>query len=272
MMHSMLGFGSLILAQVTEPLAKNPAAINSMWDWIVKGGPIMVPIGLCSLIAFAIVVERLVMLRRRSIIPGDFVANVRRELDSGRDGRDRAIRFSTESNTPLGEIFAVGIKRLDESIDLLERHIQDAGERAVAVLRRRLRALTLIASLSPLLGLLGTIFGMIEAFQTVAVSQEALGKTEMLASGIYQAMITTAAGLIVAIPVIICYHWICGKIDGLVEDMDKIVVDFVEQYAIVGRDAARPIPVRSTSATDGNGESKRALEAATGRSVEATPI
>ena len=81
------------------------------------------------------------------------------------------------------------------------------------------------------MGLLGTIFGMIKAFQTVATSGEALGKTELLAEGIYQAMITTAAGLLVAIPVIIAYHLLCAKIDRLVEEMDRITLEFVEQYA-----------------------------------------
>lgn len=258
---TFLHYAAAMLAQVapTTP-AENPAAINSMWDWVVKGGPVMIPIGLCSLLAFAIVVERLVTLRRNTIIPPDFVEGLRRELDSGDDGRERAIKYCSSRNTPLGDIFVTGIKRLREPIDLLERHIQDAGQRAVAVLRRRLRVLTLIASLSPLLGLLGTIFGMIEAFQTVAVSQEALGKTEMLASGIYQAMITTAAGLIVAIPVIVCYHWICGKIDGLVEEMDRVVIDFVEDYAL-----ARPRSETARSESSGNGDGVRHVESETSR-------
>jgi biopolymer transport protein ExbB len=108
--------------------------------------------------------------------------------------------------------------------------------------------LAVIASIAPLLGLLGTIFGMIDAFQTVAVSGEALGRTESLAKGIYQAMITTAAGLMVAIPVLIGYHWLAGKIDRLVGEMDRMTVEFVEQHAlaraqqagVVRKEASKP--------------------------------
>jgi len=81
------------------------------------------------------------------------------------------------------------------------------------------------------MGLLGTIFGMIRAFQTVATSGEALGKTELLAEGIYEAMITTAAGLIVAIPALVCYHWLSAKVQGLVMDIDEMTVEFIEDLA-----------------------------------------
>ena len=139
--------------------------------------------------------------------------------------------IADQSETPLGGILAAGIKRLREPIAVLEKHVQDAGERAVAVLRRNLRVLTVVASVCPLMGLLGTIFGMIKAFQTVAASGEALGKTELLAEGIYQAMITTAAGLLVAIPVVIAYHYLSARIDALVAEMDRMTLDFLEEHA-----------------------------------------
>ena len=87
--------------------------------------------------------------------------------------------------------------------------------------------LSLLYSVATLLGLLGTILGLIEAFQTVALSGEALGKTELLAKGIYEAMITTAAGLFVAIPTVIAYHWISSKIERLVGDMDRMTLEFL---------------------------------------------
>gem|GEM_PF-6921181 len=120
-----------------------------------------------------------------------------------------------------------------EPIDLLERHIQEEGEREVIKLRRFLRSLSVIAAIAPLMGLLGTIFGMIKAFQTVATSGEALGKAEMLATGIYEAMITTAAGLLVAIPALIAYHWISSKIEHHVTEIDRVTCDFVEEYATI---------------------------------------
>jgi biopolymer transport protein ExbB len=205
--------------------------IQSVWDFVLKGGPMMIPIGLCSLIALTVIVERMASLRRRNVIPPDFLPGLKSLMDDQDSGRAQALEYCENSSSPLAAILAAGIKRLSESVDLLEKHIQDAGQRAVLGLRKYLRTLSVIASICPLMGLLGTIFGMIKAFQTVASSGEALGKTELLAEGIYQAMITTAAGLLVAIPVMIAYHWISSRIDRLVAEMDRMTVEFVEEYA-----------------------------------------
>ena len=147
------------------------------------------------------------------------------------DDKDEALEYCRANSSPVANVFAAGIKKLGESVELVERHIQEAGQREVLKLRRYLRSLVVIASISPLLGLLGTIFGMITAFQTVAASSEALGKAELLAKGIYEAMITTAAGLLVAIPVIVAYHMISAKVDRLVDEMDRMAVEFVEEHA-----------------------------------------
>lgn len=251
----------LLLGQ-SEPAASAATPLGSVWDLMIKGGPVMIPIGICSLVAMAIVVERMLVLRRGAIIPSGLMDRVKSALGSAGGGRTAALDLCQTSQSPLGDILAVGIRRLSEPLELLERHVQDAGERAVAQLRRRLRALTLIASISPLLGLLGTIFGMIEAFQTVATSKDALGKTELLASGIYEAMITTAAGLCVAIPVIICYHWISARIDGLVEEIDRQVVGFVEDVALANRMPEPTNGAKHHSESGGNGSGAAAVEPA----------
>ena len=149
---------------------------------------------------------------------------------------------------PVANVCLAGLRRLGGSRELVERHIQEAGRREVIRLRRYLRVLSVIAAVTPLMGLLGTIFGMIRAFQTVATSGEALGKTELLAEGIYEAMITTAAGLLVAIPALIGYHWISARIEQLVAQMDQMTCEFVEDYA-------RPSPATPSvepSATEGD--------------------
>ena len=222
----------VILAQTAaDEQAQATTQIQSIWDFVLKGGPMMIPIGLCSLIALAVIVERLASLRRRSVIPPDFLPTLKAALDNGDDDRSKALDHCKKDGSPLALIFFAGVKRLAEPVEVLEKHIQEAGQRAVFQMRKNLRGLSVIGSICPLMGLLGTIFGMIKAFQTVATSGEALGKTELLAEGIYQAMITTAAGLLVAIPVIIAYHLLCAKIDRLVEEMDRITLEFVEQYA-----------------------------------------
>ncbi len=200
----------------------------------------MIPIGLCSLVALTVIIERLTTLRRQNVIPTKFLPGLRKILGNGDpepsaldcpENSEEMLEYCRENGSPIANVFAAGIKKLGTSVELIEKRVQEAGQREVLKLRKYLRSLAVIASIAPLMGLLGTIFGMITAFQTVATSAESLGKAELLAKGIYQAMITTAAGLMVAIPVLVAYHWITAKIDRLVTDMDQMTVDFVEEYA-----------------------------------------
>ncbi len=246
-------------SEAADAAAAAAVEVNSIWDFLLKGGPMMIPIGLCSLVALTIFVERVVSLRRSRIIPAKFFPGLQATLSNGDADCERALEHCRTDGSPIAKIVAVGIKRLSEPIELLEKHIQEAGEREVLGLRKYLRALSVIASIAPLMGLLGTIFGMINAFQTVAMSGEALGKTELLAKGIYQAMITTAGGLLVAIPVLIAYHWISAKIEGLVCDMDRMTVDFVEQYANGGYVAPRKEPSLHAVEPDAEVESEAAV-------------
>ena len=208
----------------------------------------MIPIGLCSLIALTVNIERLTLLRRKRVIPPAFMPGLKEVLNGKPGDTEAALVYCRQSTSAVANVLAAGIKKIDRcSPEIIEKSIEEAGQREVLKLRKHLRALAVIASVTPLMGLLGTIIGMITAFQTVAVSGEALGKTEMLAGGIYQAMITTAAGLSVAIPVLICYHWISAKIDTLVADIDHMSVDFVDEFG----DGHRPSPPAATT-VDGN--------------------
>lgn len=230
--------------------------IQSLWDFVVKGGPVMIPIGLCSLVAFAVLMERLLSLRRRAVLPPQFVPNLSKVLRESAGDVHRALEYCRAHPSPLARVIGAGVKRLGEPVETLERHVQEAGEREALRLRRNLRVLSVIAAVSPLLGLLGTIFGMITAFQTVAASGEALGKTELLAEGIYEAMITTAAGLIVAIPALVCYHWLAAKIDGLIMRLDQQAVEFLEDDLLSHRPAsAMALPTGSAVPSHHNGTS-----------------
>ena len=212
------------------PVDASAMSVQSVWDFVVKGGPVMYPIAACSLVGLAVLVERLIVLRRRNVIPPAFLAGLKKALvQSGRERR-AGLDYCRKHPSPVARVFAAGIKKLGASPETIEKHISEAGEREVLKLRKNLRLLSVIAAVSPLLGLLGTIFGMIEAFATVASSGEALGKTEMLAGGIYEAMITTAAGLIVAIPALVFYHWLSAKIERLVMDIDHMTVEFIEEF------------------------------------------
>lgn len=224
-----------VLGQMTNTevvQAANSVQVQSVWDFVLKGGPLMIPLGICSLVAMAVVVERLISLRRTRVIPPGFLDGLKAQMNNGSEDRSQAVEYCRRDGSPIALILVAGIKSLSSPIEVVEKHIEEAGARETFKLRKYLRLLSVTAAIAPLIGLLGTIFGMIQAFQTVAVSGQSLGKTELMAKGIYEAMITTAAGLLLAIPVLICYHWLSAKIERLVFDMDQLTVEFVEEHVL----------------------------------------
>lgn len=221
-----------------SPKVDGTVEISSIWDFLIKGGPVMVPIGIASFAAMAVCIERLWSLRRSVVAPAGFVEGLTVALGPERD-QGRAIAYCQAHQSPLASILAAGVRSLEQSPEVMEKRIAEAGEREVFRLRKYLRVLALVASVATLLGLLGTITGMIQAFQTVAASGDALGRTELLAKGIYEAMITTAAGLIVAIPTTIAHHYFTARIEQLVQELDGICVAFVEAHG-----ASRPMVAR----------------------------
>ena len=232
------------MALLTAPAVPDSVQVQNVMDFVQKGGVMMIPIGLCSLIALTVIIERRISLRRKNVIPPAFMPGLTKVLNDKPGDTEAAMGYCRRSNSAIANVLAAGIRKIDRcSPEIVEKAIEEAGEREVLKLRKHLRALAVIASVTPLMGLLGTIIGMITAFQTVAISGEALGKTEMLAGGIYEAMITTAAGLSVAIPVLICYHWISATIDTLVADIDHMSVDFVDEFG----DGHWPSPPAATT-------------------------
>ena len=240
--------GWAILAQTPGDAAAVPESVQvqSVWDFVRKGGLMMIPIGLCSLLAVAVITERLISLRRKVVIPPAFLTGLTKVLKDG--DRPAAVAYCRKNDSPVANVLGAVLRKIDRSPEAIERHVQESAQREVLKLRKNLRSLAVIASVTPLMGLLGTIFGMIRAFQTVAVSGEALGKTEMLAGGIYEAMITTAAGLTVAIPVLIFFHVISGRIDKLIAEIDYLTVELIDQL-LEGR--LGTVETQAASADDG---------------------
>ena len=203
---------------------------ETLWSLILKGGPVMIPLGLCSLIAMTSLFERSVSLRRDRIIPNDFIAGLKARFKPGNSDVSQGIAYCDESKSPVGRIFKAGLLNLRRGEAFVEKSIEDAGGREVDKLKRSLRLLGTIATVSPLLGMLGTVYGMIGAFETSAHADT--GKAEMLAVGIYEALVTTATGLTIAIPVLICYYYLNSKIDSVVDDIDDLGIDFMEHYLV----------------------------------------
>ncbi|MBK7403052.1 MAG: MotA/TolQ/ExbB proton channel family protein [Phycisphaerales bacterium] len=214
-----------VLAQSSP--ASADVAVQSVWDFVEKGGIMMIPIALCSLAAIAVVCERLIVLRRARIIPAGIADRCDAAIAEGRSAEE----FRDAERSPAGRMLGAGMEKLGHDVGVVEKHIGAEGEHEVYTMRRRLRVLVVITALSPLLGLTGTIFGMIRAFQTVALSADALGKAELLARGIYEAMITTAAGLLVAMPTLVAFHFLAGRVEHMAHELDRLAVWFVGRHA-----------------------------------------
>ena len=200
----------------------------SLFDLILKGGYVMIPLGLCSVLALAISLERFISLKRDKVLPPDFVSGIKGTL-AGEKGIEDAMGYCEQRPSPISNVFKAGISRIRHGAESIEKAIEDAGAREVDKLKRSLRPLSVIATVAPLLGLLGTVYGMISAFQSA--SAMGVGKADRLATGIYEALVTTAAGLTLAIPVLVVYQVLCSRVDKLVDHMDDEAIDFFELAA-----------------------------------------
>ncbi len=207
--------------------------MSNLLSVIRQGGVLMLPIIACSMVLFVFVSERLLFLRRSRVIPRHFIRGVIEQLEQQQLGRDEAIALCEENASPIAQLFTSALKKYGRSAVEVEQAVLDAGERVTSQLRKYLRLFNAISNLTPLLGLLGTVLGMIDAFNTIA-SADAMGRPELLASGIGTALITTAAGLVVAIPAYAAYAFFLGRTDKLILEMDAYAQNVVELISAEG--------------------------------------
>ena len=195
-----------------------------MLELVKAGGWLMVPILACSVIAMAIIAERFWTLQRKRITPPNLVVQVWQWAKSGELDEDRIRRLRKSS--PLGRILAAGLVNRDSSREMMKESIEDVGRHVVHDLDRYLNTLGTIASITPLLGLLGTVIGMIKVF--AVITTQGVGDPGVLAGGISEALITTAAGLTVAIPTLMFHRYFRGHVDELVVTMEQEALKMVE--------------------------------------------
>ena len=195
-----------------------------MLEIVQAGGWMMVPIIACSVVAVAIVLERLWTLQRKRVLPSDVTTQIWDWVNSKQ--LDAQHVQLVQQSSPLGQVLAAGLVYRNAPRDVLKEAIEDSGRHVVHELERYLNPLGTIAAISPLLGLLGTVSGMIRAF--TAITSQGVGNPAVLAGGISEALITTAAGLTVAIPSLIAYRYLRGRVDGLVVMIEKESIRFIE--------------------------------------------
>jgi biopolymer transport protein ExbB len=220
-----------------------------MLEIVQAGGWIMFPIVACSVVAVAIVLERLWTLQEKRVLP-PAVAN--QVWDSIQHNQIDVQQIQqVHQSSPLGQVFAAGLAYRHAPREVLKEVVEDAGRHAVHDLERYLNPLGTIAAISPLLGLLGTVSGMIRSF--TAITAEGVGNPSILAGGISEALVATAAGLSVAIPALIAYRYLRGRVDGLVVKIEKESTRFIEAllhqqrtgvFGVVD-EAAKPIKRRA---------------------------
>ena len=195
-----------------------------MPEIIAAGGWIMAPIIFCSVLAMGILIERTWILRRARVLPPMLNSQIWEWLKN--EEMDQTRVQAIQDSSPLGRILAAGLVNRNHSREIMKESIEDTGRHVAHELERFLGALGTIAAVSPLLGLLGTVLGMIKVFTVITTS--GVGNPSELAGGISQALITTAAGLTVAIPCLILHRLFKAKVENLVVGMEEESLQLIE--------------------------------------------
>ncbi|MDQ3828800.1 MAG: MotA/TolQ/ExbB proton channel family protein [Candidatus Tectomicrobia bacterium] len=225
----LLGVASLEAATEGNGLADLWGLTQGL-QWFARGGPIMYPILACSIIGLAVFLERLAFLRRKHLLPQRFVRSVRlawqqREFDT-------AWRLCQQQDVPLARILRAGLLKVKAGPQEVERAIEVSGSHEAGVLEANLRFLGAISNIAPMLGFLGTVTGLITAFNVIAV--QGTGDPKLMADGVSEALITTEFGLFVGIPALGAYHYLRGKVDRLLHEMEAITIDLLSSMAFIG--------------------------------------
>jgi biopolymer transport protein ExbB len=223
-------------APTTAPVTEKVTLLQMFHN----GGIFMYPLAASSVLAIAIILERFIALRRSRVNPSRFLPGLRGVYRDPLRDREAAMAYCRADDSSIARLVMAGVRKMPMGTAAVERAIEDAGANEAIKLRRNLRMLYAIGSVATLLGLIGTISGMIQAFQVA--SGGGMGKTELLSKGIYEAMVCTFAGLAVAIVTTTFYYFFVGRVERLVSDMNDELDTFAEQYL-------DPVPL---SLDDGN--------------------
>ena len=206
--------------------AEHGIPINDFWEVMRKGGYVMWPILFCSIITLCFAFERIISLRRGRVLPRPFVKRFLHQLREGQLDRESALELCNKNGSEVAGVFAAAVRKWGRPSVEVEQAFIDAGERAGNRLRRYLRLFHAVHTICPLLGLLGTVFGVIRSFNSFSHADEA-GRANMLGSGIAEALLCTAAGLTVAIVALVFYWVFVSRADQLVIEIDSLGQDFV---------------------------------------------
>ena len=198
-----------------------------MLDIVITGGWLMLPILLCSVVVGAICLERWWTLRREEVIPAELLSQLQ---SSQAWSNDNKVLAELAVASPLGYVIAAGLNGIDLQAEAFQRVMQSTIDNVAHELERYLTLVGIIASITPLMGILGTVFGMIDVFSTLVSAGQ--GDAKALAGGISTALVTSAAGLSVAIPALIAHRFFLRKVDELILEIDSISQRFFDRLRV----------------------------------------
>ena len=220
------------------------SASKRLFDVLKSGGILMIPILLCSFVLVVFIFERMISLRKARVIPGPFSTRFLDQLENNDLNRQSAVELCERNNSPIAHIFAAGVQKWGRPAVEVEQAVLDEGERESNRLRSYLRLINGVATVCPLLGMLGTVLGMIHAFDAIATVDATMGDPKaLIATGISQALLTTAAGMTVAIPALIAYLFFSSRVDKHVMEIDSLgmkVVNLISAETLSAKRTSRP--------------------------------
>jgi len=191
---------------------------TEIWSFLVKGGILMIPLLICSILSLAIIVEKIITLRKKKVIVPE-VKSVVENISTGED-IPLALSVCKKHNGVLSNLITLVLKHKGTSYSVMREELSDSGRQEIRVLEKGLGILETIAAVAPVLGLLGTVVGMIKVFSIISV--QGVGKASALSGGISEALITTAVGLSVGIPALIFFNYFTNKAEELILDIENI--------------------------------------------------
>ncbi|NQV26873.1 MAG: MotA/TolQ/ExbB proton channel family protein [Rhodopirellula sp.] len=211
--------------------AGSGTAMPSLWDLAVQGGLFMIPIGLASIVVVAFTLERLIGLRLSRIMPPEFLVDLRKlNAGNGIDPRE-AYSICQKHPSPLANAVQAAVLKIGRPHAELEKAVEDAVARESADMARNFRPINVVATIAPLLGLIGTVQGMIQAFMVISsTTSTGTAKAQELAHGIYTALVTTFAGLVVAVIAVLLANFLEGRLDRILRSMEELFLDLIPQF------------------------------------------
>ena len=224
-MHTLLIFLQ-DTASVDSLMAMQEETVT-FFDLMIEGGILMIPIFLLFSISIYVIAERWRAVNRSHVDPDKFLSTIESMLKSGKGGAANAMEYCDEFDKPISRIIKAGIKRLGRPIRDIEDAIDNAGKKEIFFLEKRMNWLATVAGVAPLLGFTGTVTGMIEAFMDIQSLQGNVNPSA-LAGGIWEALITTAAGLIVGLIAYGFYNFLLGKINRSIFELENASADFLD--------------------------------------------